>query len=50
MVGTSNATASISGLWLSKRQASVDATYAAIAASTTIVSTESVTGKYVLIP
>lgn len=50
MVGTSNATASISGLWLLKRQASVDATYAAIAASTTTVSTESVTGKYVLIP
>ena len=50
MVGTSNATASISGLWLSKRQASVDATYAAIEANTTIVSTESVTGKYVLIP
>jgi hypothetical protein len=50
MVGTSNATASISGLWLSKRQASVDATYAAIEASTTTISTESITGKYVLIP
>ena len=50
MVGTSNATASISGLWLSKRQASVDATYAAIAANTTTISTESMTGKYVLIP
>ena len=48
--GTSNATASISGLWLLKRQASVDATYAAIVALSTTASNESVTGKYVLIP
>jgi hypothetical protein len=48
--GTSNATASISALWLLSRQASVDATYAVITASSTVVSTESVTGKYVLIP
>jgi hypothetical protein len=48
--GTSNATASISGLWLLNRQASVDATYAVIAAGSTTVSTESITGKYVLIP
>jgi len=47
--GTSNAAASISGLWLLKRQNSVDATYAVIAASSTIVSTTSITGKYVLI-
>jgi len=48
--GTSNATASMSGLWLLKRQASVDATYAAIVALSTTASNESVTGKYVLIP
>jgi hypothetical protein len=48
--GTSNATASMSGLWLLKRQASVDATYAAIMALATTASNESVTGKYVLIP
>ena len=45
--GTSNATASISGLWLLNRQTSVDATYSIIAASSTTVSTESITGKYV---
>jgi hypothetical protein len=50
MAGTSNATASISGLWLLNRQVSVDATYAVIAAGSTTVSTESITGKYVLIP
>lgn len=50
MVGTSNATASISGLWLLKRQNSVDATFAAISASSTSISNGSVTGKYVLIP
>jgi len=48
--GTSNATASISGLWLLNRQSSVDATYAVIASRSTVVSTESITGKYVLIP
>jgi hypothetical protein len=48
--GTSNATASMSGLWLLKRQASVDATYAVIVASSTVVSTDSITGKYVLVP
>lgn len=48
--GTSNATASISGLWLLNRQASVDATYGVIAASSTTVSTGSITGKYVDIP
>ena len=50
MVGTSNATASMSGLWLLKQQGSVDATYAAVAATSTVISNESVTGKYVLIP
>lgn len=48
--GTSNATASIAGLWLSMRQGSVDATYASILATTTTASNESATGKYVLIP
>jgi hypothetical protein len=50
MAGTSNATASMSALWLLKRQASVDATYALIASTTTTASNESMTGKYVLIP
>ena len=50
MAGTSNATASISGLWLSLRQGSVDATYASILATTTTASNEMTTGKYVLIP
>ena len=50
MAGTSNATASISGLWLSKRQSSVDATYASILSSTTTASNEYASGKYVLIP
>lgn len=50
MAGTSNATASISGLWLSKRQASVDATYASILATATTASNEYASGKYVLIP
>ncbi len=48
--GTSNATASIAGLWLLMRQGSVDATYASILATTTTASNESATGKYVLIP
>jgi hypothetical protein len=50
MAGTSNATASISALWLLNRQSSVDATYAAIATSSASISTGSITGKYVLIP
>jgi len=50
MAGTSNATASISGLWLLNRQASVDATYAVILSKATNASNEYATGKYVLIP
>ena len=50
MAGTSNATASMSGLWLSKRQASVDATYALVLSNTTTASNEYASGKYVLIP
>jgi len=49
-VGTSNATASIAGLWLLNRKSSVDATYATILATTTTASNEYATGKYVLIP
>jgi hypothetical protein len=50
MAGTSNATASMSGLWLLNRQSSVDATYAVIASNSKSISTGSITGKYVLIP
>ena len=50
MGGTSNATASISGLWLLNRQASVDATYAVILSKATTISNEYTSGKYVLIP
>ena len=49
MVGTSNATASISGLWLVNRKPSFDATYAGIAATSTVAKNEWLTGRYVFI-
>ncbi|MEI7550075.1 MAG: S8/S53 family peptidase [Actinomycetes bacterium] len=49
MVGTSNATASISGLWLVNRKSSFDATYAGIAATSTVAKNEWLTGRYVFI-
>ena len=48
-VGTSNATASISGWWLLNRKATFDATYKAILESTFVASNETSKGNYVLI-
>lgn len=50
MVGTSNATASLSAWWLLKKQSTFDATYAALVATTTTASNEWLTGKYIAIP
>jgi hypothetical protein len=49
MVGTSNATASLSAWWLLNRQSTFDATYAAFAASATTASNGLLTGKYIAI-
>jgi len=46
-VGTSNATAALSGYWLLNRKASFDETFAAILASTSEIKNEFQTGRYV---
>ena len=50
MVGTSNATAALTGWWTLNRQATWSATYNLISASAKIASNEWLTGKYVQLP
>ena len=49
IVGTSNATAALSGYWLLNRKATFDETYAAILAGTSAAKNEFQTGRYVTI-
>lgn len=49
IVGTSNATAAMSGYWLLNRKATFDETYAAILAGTTATKNEFQSGRYVII-
>jgi len=50
MVGTSNATASMSAWWLLNRKATFDETYNAFATGATIASNEWLTGRYIQLP
>lgn len=49
IVGTSNATAAMSGYWLANRKATLDETYAAILAGTIPTKNEFQSGRYVVI-
>jgi putative flippase GtrA len=48
-VGTSNATAALSGYWLLNRKATLDETYAAILAGTVATKNEFQSGRFVTI-
>ena len=50
MVGTSNATASLSAWWLLNRKASFDETYKAFVSSATTASNEWLSGRYISLP
>jgi len=50
MVGTSNATASLSAWWLLNRKATFDETYNTFATGATIASNEWLTGRYIQLP
>lgn len=49
-VGTSNATAAMSGYWLLNRKATFDETFSSILLTTTEAKNEFISGKYVFIP
>jgi hypothetical protein len=49
MVGTSNATAAMSGWWSLNRQATWQATYNFMVASATVASNDWLTGKYIYV-